>query len=251
MQETILLLIAGLVGGAINAIAGGGGIIMYPALLAAGLPPLLANTTSSLVIWPGSLSSAYGYRKQLRQVPRAYFWLLLPCFIGAAIGSVILFNTAASTFESLAPWLVLSAVLLLALQSRIHRWLSRQSKKRKMHWHTLPLICAAVFPLAIYGGYFGVGFGLMMLAFLGFTSLKNVYQMNGLKNLCSATMAIVATVYFAHHGLIVWTAGLTMVVGTTIGGYVGSSLSQKVSAHLIHDLTVIIGLIISAILILK
>lgn len=251
MQEIPLLFVTGLLGGAINAIAGGGGIIMYPALLAAGLAPLIANTTSSLVVWPGSLTSAYGYRKQLSRVPKAYFWLLLPCLTGSIIGSVILINTLPSTFEKLAPWLVLSAVILLALQSRIHKWLSSQSKKRKMHWHTLPIICIAVFPLAIYGGYFGVGFGLMMLAFLGFTALKNIYQMNGLKNLCGATMAIVATVYFAQHGLIAWTAGLTMVVGTSIGGLVGSSLSQKVSAHLVHDLTVAIGLIISLILIVN
>ncbi len=224
---------------------------MYPALLAAGLSPIIANTTSSLVVWPGSLTSAYGYRKQLRQVPRAYAWLLLPCFIGSVIGSFVLIHTPPLTFEKLAPWLVLSAVILLALQSRIHHWLSRQAKRRKMHWHTLPLICLVTFPLAIYGGYFGVGFGLMMLAFLGFTSLKNIYQMNGVKNLCGAIMAIVATVYFAHSGLIDWSAGLTMVCGTTVGGLLGARLSQKISAHLVHNLTVGIGLIISFILLVK
>lgn len=251
MQHILLLLITGLIGGAINAIAGGGGIIMYPALLAAGLPPLIANTTSSLVVFPGSLTSAIGYRKELKKVPRVYMWLLLPCFIGALIGSYILIHTPPSTFERLAPWLVLSAVLLLALQSRIHHWLSRQAKRRKMHWHTLPLICGLTFPLAIYGGYFGVGFGLMMLAFLGFTSLTNIYQMNGIKNLCSVTMSLVATIYFAHYGLINWPAGLVMAGGTTVGGLVGSKLSQKVSAHLVHNLTVAIGLIISIILLIK
>ncbi len=120
-----------------------------------------------------------------------------------------------------------------------------------MHWHTLPLICLATFPLAIYGGYFGVGFGLMMLAFLGFTSLSSVYQMNSVKNLCSAIMAMAATIYFAHYGLINWSSGLIMVCGTTIGGLLGSRLSQKVSAHLVHNLTVVIGLIISIILLVK
>ncbi len=251
MQHIILLLITGLIGGAINAIAGGGGIIMYPALLAVGLPPIIANTTSSLVVWPGSLTSAYGYRQELKKVPRSFLWLLAPCLIGSIIGSYVLIHTQAKTFEKLAPWLVLSAVVLLALQSRIHRWLTRQTKKRQMHWHTLPLICLATFPLAIYGGYFGVGFGLMMLAFLGFTSLKNIYQMNGVKNLCGAAMALVATIYFAHYGFINWPAGLTMVVGTAIGGLLGSQLSQKISAHLVHDLTVVIGLIISIILLVK
>ncbi len=251
MQHILLLLITGLLGGAINAIAGGGGIVMYPALLASGLTPIIANTTSSLVVWPGSLTSAYGYRKQLKKVPRVFAWLLLPCLIGSIIGSFILIHTPPATFEKLAPWLVLSAVVLLALQSRIHCWLSRQAKRRKMHWHTLPLICLVTFPLAIYGGYFGVGFGLMMLAFLGFTSLSNIYQMNAVKNLCGAAMSIVATIYFAHYGLINWPAGLTMVCGTTVGGLLGSQLSQKISAHLVHDLTVVIGLIISVFLLVK
>lgn len=251
MHHLLLLLVTGLLGGAINAIAGGGGIIMYPALLAAGLSPIIANATSSLVVWPGSITSAYGYRRQLKKVPRTYIWLVVPCLIGSLIGSFVLIHTPPTTFERLAPWLVLSAVMLLALQSQIHRWLSAQAKRRKMHWHTLPLICLTTFPLAIYGGYFGVGFGLMMLAFLGFTSLKNIYQMNGVKNLCGATMALVATIYFAHYGLINWSAGLTMVCGTAIGGLVGSHLSQKVSAHLVHDLTVGIGLIISIVLLIK
>ncbi len=224
---------------------------MYPVLLAVGLPPIIANTTSSLVVWPGSITSAYGYRKELKKVSRSFLWLLAPCLLGSIIGSYVLIHTQAKTFEKLAPGLVLSAVLLLALQSRIHKWLTRQTKKRQMHWHTLPLVCLATFPLAVYGGYFGVGFGLMMLAFLGFTSLKNIHQMNGVKNLCGVVMAIVATIYFAHYGLINWPAGLTMAAGTTVGGLAGSRLSQKVSAHLVHDLTVAMGLIISVILFIK
>lgn len=224
---------------------------MYPALLAVGLPPIIANTTSSLVVWPGALASAYGYRKELRKVPRNFLWLLLPCLIGPIVGSYALIHTQAKTFEKLAPWLVVSAVLLLALQSRIHKWLTLQTKKRKVHWHTLPLVCLATLPLAIYGGYFVVGFGLMMLAFLGFTSLKNIHQMNGVKNLCGAVMAIVATTYFAHYGHINWQAGLTMACGTIVGGLAGSKLSQKISAHLVHNLTVLIGLAISMVLLLK
>lgn len=251
MQTELLLFVAGLVGGAINAIAGGGGIILYPALLASGLSPLIANATSSLAVWPGNVASVYGYRKELKKVPRVYFWLAIPSFIGSVIGCYILVNTQAATFENLAPWLVLSAVILLALQSRIHRWLSKQTKRRKIHWHTMPLIYLAVFPLAIYGGFFGVGFGLMMLAVLGFSSLKNIHQMNGIKNVCGVTMAVVATIYFAEAGLISWYEGLIMASGNALGGYLSSRYAQKVSAHLVHDITVVIGLIISAVLLLK
>lgn len=251
MEQFILLVGAGILGGMINAVAGGGGIIMYPALLASGLPPIIANATASLVVWPGSLTSAYGYRKDLRKVPRGYLWLVIPCFIGSIIGSVILANTNPVTFEKLAPWLVLSAVLLLATQSRIHRWVTKQSKRRKIHWHTLPLIYLAVFPLAIYGGFFGVGFGLMMLAVLGFSTLKNVYQMNGVKNLCGVGMAVVSTVYLANKGLVDYGSGITMAAGTAIGGITGAKLAHKVSAHAVHDLTVVIGLVITIVLLVK
>lgn len=251
MEHFLLLLSAGIAGGMINAIAGGGGIIMYPALLASGLPPIIANATSSLVVWPGSLTSAYGYRKELRKVPRAYLWLALPCLVGSIIGSVILVNTEPHVFEQLAPWLVLSAVILLATQSRLHRWLSSQSKKRKIHWHALPIIYVAVFPLAVYGGFFGVGFGLMMLALLGFSTLQNVHQMNGVKNLCGVIMAVVATIYFTRAGLISYESGIIMAAGTAIGGTIGSCLAQKVSAHLVHNLIVLFGTIIVIILFMK
>lgn len=251
MHIDILLFLAGLAAGIINAVAGGGGIIIYPALLVSGLSPLIANATSSLVVWPGTLMSAYGYRDELKNVPRYYIWLALPALLGSIVGAVILTRIDSHSFERLAPWLVFSAVLLLALQSRIHRWLSKQTKRRKIHWHTMPLMCMTVFPLAIYGGFFGVGFGLMMLAVLGFSSLKNIHQMNGVKNLVSAVMAIVATVYFAHEGLIDWNSGLLVSIGTAIGGYTGARMSQKVSAHAVHDFTVVTGLIISLILIMN
>lgn len=251
MHDLLIFFLPGIVAGMINAIAGGGAIILYPVLLVSGLSPIVSNATASLVIWPGSLTSAFGFRRDLKKVPVIFFWLLVPCLIGAIIGCYILVHTAANTFEKLAPWLVLSAVILLALQSRIHRWFDQQTKKRKIHWHTMPLIFLLIFPLAIYGGFFGVGVGLMVLALLGFTHLKNIYQINGIKNLTSVTMALVATLYFAKVGLINWHAGLIMAAGNACGGYVGARLAQKVSAHVVHDLTVVVGLIISVVLIIK
>ena len=251
MEHFLLLITAGVLGGMINALAGGGGIIMYPALLASGLSPIIANATASLVVWPGSLTSAYGYRDELRKVPRNYLWLALPCLAGSIIGAVVLVNTDPGAFERLAPWLVLSAVLLLATQSRIHRWVTKQSKKRRIHWHSLPLILIASFPLAIYGGFFGVGFGLMMLALLGFSNLVNVHQMNGVKNLCGLVMAVVATIYFANKGLIDFSSGLTMAAGTAIGGFWGARSAHRLSTHTVHDLTVVIGLIIVIVLLVQ
>lgn len=251
MQHFLLLFIPGVAGGMVNAIAGGGGIILYPGLLAGGLNPLAANATASLVALSGATTSTYGSQKQLRRIPRIYLWLAVPCLVGSMIGAAILVHTESSTFEKLAPWLVLSAVVLLALQSRIHRWLETQKKRRKLHWRTMPLIYVAGFVLAVYGGFFGVGYGLMMLALLGFTTLKDIHQMNSVKNFCGAAMSIVATVYFAYAGLLDWHAGLIMSAGAALGGYAGVRLAQKISAHLVHDLTVAIGFIIAIVLLVK
>lgn len=251
MLQYITLVLVGFVGGIINAIAGGGAIIMFPALLAIGLPPIIANATSSLVVWPGSLTSAYGYRHDLRAVPRKFIWLALPAIAGAFIGAVILTHTKPATFEHLAPWLVLSAVLLLVLQSRIHKFVMAQSKKRKIHWHTFPLICLVTLPLAIYGGYFGAGFGLVVLALLGFSELKNIYQMNGVKNLTAAVMAITATIYFGRSGLINWQYGLTMATGTALGGFTGARLTKHVSTHAVHNITIALGFAIAIVLIVR
>ena len=243
MSIDILLFIAGLAGGAINAIAGGGGILMYPALLASGIPALTANATASLVVWPGALSSAYGYRKSVRQIPRYYFWMLVPSIIGCIIGAFVLIHTSSTTFERMSPWLVVFAVLLLAFQPFIRSKIEKRSH-HSLKRHPLRVVFVIgllTLPLSVYAGFFGVGYGIIMLAFLGFTNLKTIHQMNALKNLIGSVMAIIATVYFAHAGLIHWHQGLVMSAGTICGGLAGASLAQKVSSKKVHDLTVIIG----------
>src|SRR3989344_3045523 len=251
MDQFFLLISLGIVGGMINAIAGGGGIILYPGLLAAGLSPLAANATASMVALSGATTSTLGGSKQLKRIPKLYLWIAVPCLIGSVIGASFLVHTQPTTFEQLAPWLVLSAVILLALQSRIHRWLESQKQRRKLHWHTLPLIFTAGFGLAIYGGFFGVGYGLMMLAILGFTTLKDIHQMNIVKNFTGVAVSLVATIFFAEAGLLDWRAGMIMSIGAATGGYLGVHLSQKISSHLVHDLTVVIGVVITAVLLVK
>lgn len=251
MEQFLLLFTLGTLGGMINSIAGGGGIILYPGLLAAGLNPLIANATASLVAFAGAVTSTVSARQQLKRIPQIYLWLAIPCLVGSMIGAAILVSTEPTTFEKIAPWLVLSAVVLLALQSRIHRWLETQKKKRKLHWHTMPVIYAAGFGLAIYAGFFGVGYGLMMLALLGFTALKDIHQMNSVKNFAGVMVSLVATIYFAHAGLLDWHAGLIMSAGAALGGYIGVHLAQKISAHVVHDLTVAIGLVITIVLLVN
>jgi hypothetical protein len=220
-------------------------------LLTSGLSPVVASATASLNVLPGSAASAYGYHDHIRKIPRSYFWLILPCFIGSIGGNYLLIHTKPHIFAKLAPWFVLSAVALLAVQSRLHRWLTQQTKKRKIHWHTLPLLCLFALPISLYCGFFGVGYGIMMLALLGFTALTSIHQMNGLRNCCGVVMSAGSVMYLGHAGLLHWQSGLVMACGTTLGGYTGSRLSQQVSAHVVHDITIVIGLIISIVLLVK
>lgn len=242
MLKDVLLFLVGMLVGGMNAIAGGGMLIGFPVLLAVGMPALNANITANLVSLPGQLTSAYGYRKYLRKVSPQYLWLLLPCAIGAAVGALILRRTSSSSFQNIVPGLILFAVVLFAFQPLLHFHLHSHMRSRAKNNRTLALIALAIIPLSIYGGYFGVGFGFVMLAFLGFTSLHDVHKMNALKNLASATIALVSlAVLFSTH-LIDWHHGLAMASGNMIGGYVGATLALKISSHTVRIVVIAIGL---------
>ena len=243
MKDLILFLVGILVGG-MNSIAGGGMLIGFPVLLAAGLSPLAANITGNIVILPGQLSSAFGYRKYLRTLPRSYLLLAIPCAVGAAIGAVILRHTPSSSFQHLVPTLILLAILLFSFQPFLHAHIHRHLHgpvNHRQRLQPLLIIGVAMFPLAIYGGYFGAGFGFVMLALLGFTKLQDINQMNGLKNLMAVLIASVSIICLYSSGRIDWQHGLVMGAGNFIGGYVGSTSVQKVSSHSIRIIVILIG----------
>ena len=231
MLQDIILLITGLAVGAMNAIAGGGMLLGFPVMLATGISPIHANASAAVATLPGSLSSAFGYRKYLRQIPKQYLWLIVPCAIGATIGALILRRTPPGNFEEIVPALVLFAVLLFALQPLLHFHLHKHLHGKSKGDFTLLWISIGFLPTAIYGGYFGAGFGFIVLAFLGFTSLKDIHKMNALKNLAGATIATASIATLWNSGLIDWHHGLVMAVGSTIGGFCGAKLSQRVSTH--------------------
>ena len=251
MLTDILLLIVGIVVGVMNAIAGGGMLLGFPVLLAIGIPAFVANATSNIIILPGQLASAYGYRKYLQKVPPVYLWLIPPCAVGAGIGAYILRHTSSNSFEQLVPGLILFAVVLFAFQPLLHFHVHKQLNTKKIDNGPLLYIGLSLLPLAIYGGYFGAGFGFVMLAFLGFTKLHDVHKMNALKNLAASTMAVVSIgcLFSAH--LIDWRHGLVMAAGTTIGGYCGSRLAQRVPSHTIRVVVIAIGLITAVYLFLR
>lgn len=241
MTHDIILFAVGILVGAMNSIAGGGMLIGFPVLLALGMPPLHANITSNVVIMPGSLSSVYGYRKYIRKISRRYLLLLIPCIIGAAIGATILRNTSGDDFQKIVPALVAAAVVLFAFQPLLHFHLHRHIHGKQKGWAPLLMIAVALIPVAIYGGYFGAGFGFIMLAFLGFTKLHEIHRMNGLKNLASTCIALTSLICLYSTGLIDWRLGLVMAAGSMVGGYYGSVLAQKIPSHVVRIIVIITG----------
>jgi uncharacterized protein len=242
MLQALILFLVGIIIGSVNAIAGGGMLLGFPVLLATGLSPLVANITSNIVVLPGLLTSAYGYRKYLRRVPRRYAVLLVPCFIGSAAGAIILRLTPSSKFQELVPGLVLFAVILFAFQPLLHFRLRRHMHSKAKRPKSLLPMCLALLPMMIYGGYFGPGFGFMMLAFLGFTKLHEIHQMNALKNVAGSVIAIASIACLFSTHLINWRYGLIMGAGNLGGGYLGVRLTERVSSHALRIVVVIIGL---------
>lgn len=246
--QSLALLSVGLIAGLVNSVAGGGALLIYPLLLSMGISPIHANTTTTLAIWPGGLSSAYGYRKHLARMPGHYFWLLVPCLLGGLFGALILTRTSNSTFESVVPWFILVAVSLIALQPIMHTRIYTkkiQRFERKYHLPILGITYLLIFMLAVYGGYFGAGFGIIMLAFLGLTRLKDIEQMNGLKNLTGVVINAVASFYFTMQGLIEWHAIPILLSGCVVGGWLGATYSSKLPAGLIRKIIIVIGLMLA------
>jgi uncharacterized membrane protein YfcA len=249
-----LLLFVGFLAGITNSIAGGGQFFIYPLLLSLGVPPVNANATGSIIVWPGQVSSAFGYRKSLAKLPKRFYFLLLPCIFGGILGAVLLGRTSNQHFKYIVPWFILLAAVLLSLQPRLNNWLAKKEQKRWNSRHRnllFVLIFISLLIVSIYGGYFGAGFGIMMLAFLGLSGLNNLQQMNGMKNLTGIVINGIAIIYFVHKGLINWQAVPLIVIGTTAGGLLGSTYSQKMPTKFVHNLMVFIALTVAAYLFYK
>lgn len=241
MTELALFLV-GIVVGIMNAVAGGGMLLGFPALLAAGLPPISATMTSNVVIIPGQLSSAWAYRHFLQKLHRRYLILLIPCIAGGAVGALILRNTSSARFQEIVPALIFFAVALFAVQPLLHFHLRRHIAAGSRSLLPLILISLAILPVAAYGGYFGPGFGFIMLAFLSFAKLHDAHQMNGLKNLAGASIAGMALLCLFTTGQINWALGLAMAAGNTLGGALGAHASQRLSSHAVRIVVIAIGL---------
>jgi uncharacterized membrane protein YfcA len=243
---------AGTIAGAINSIAGGGTLISFPALVWLGRDPVIANATNTVAIWPGSLAGAIGFRKELGTVPRWLLLLILPAMLGGAVGAYLLMRTPSATFQRIVPFLILGATVLLAAQEMITRHFKiagRAHENPTRGW--VVFVFLFQFVVGIYGGYFGAGIGILVLAALGLIGLTDLHQMNGLKNVLAIGANGVAAIYFVLAGAVVWRDAIIMAAGTMLGGYIGARIARRLGRNFVRAFVVVIGLVMSVAMFLK
>jgi uncharacterized membrane protein YfcA len=239
-NHAIFLFIAGILGGVQNAIAGGGSFVAFPTLLFIGVPPIPANATTTLALWTGAAASGGAYRSHLDVPRRVLLPLLLTSLIGGIGGAVLLLRTPPNTFMRVLPWLMLGATLLFMFGKHLAG--SRVSSVG--HNATVSAIVgASIFELgvAVYGGYFGGGIGIVNLAMLAAVGMTNIHAMNALKTILGITINGVATLVFVVKGAIYWPQAIVMTAGALLGGYFGAHYAQKLPQRWIRRFVVLVG----------
>lgn len=234
--------LAGLLAAAVNAFAGGGSLISFPALVLVGLPPLQANATNAVALWPGSLGGALGFRESLPRVRPVLWRLLPPTLVGALAGSVLLVVTPPQAFRAAVPWLILAATALLALQPSVRRWAERTGHGR--HPATGAVLQLLI---SVYGGYFGAGMGIMMLAAMVLFMDADMHEMNAVKNWLAVVINFAAMAVFVGRGLVAMAPACAMLVGSVLGGYGAARASQRVPAEALRAAVVVYGVVMTAV----
>jgi uncharacterized membrane protein YfcA len=238
---------AALVAGAINSVAGGGSLLSFPALVAFGQPAVIANATNTAVVWPGTLSSAFAYRTDFPQERGLVVPLMASSILGGLLGAAILVGTPPALFQKLTPFLVLFATCLFAARGLFARLLKRNLELRGgSGWWARIAGFAFQFAVATYGGYFGAGAGMLMLASFGLMGVTDIHRMNALKTALAALLNGIALVYFAWAGLVVWPLALGMGACAVAGGYGGARLAKRVDQRIVQNVIVVLGLGASA-----
>jgi uncharacterized membrane protein YfcA len=247
----LLLFLAAAGGGAINSVAGGGSFVSFPALLFAGVDPKLANATNTVVLWPAGLASVTAYRSEARieweRDPTAVVALTVASLLGGIAGGLLLLYTKTSTFVMLIPWLMLLASLLFTFGGRFARSFTGSSGSRM----TLMGICCTRLFTATYGGYFGGGLGILMLAELSVLGMTNIHAMNALKTYYGVIINGAAVVLFLWAGMVDARLGLVMVGGSIFGGYAGAALARRISPQKVRSLVLIVAWSMTAYFFLK
>ena len=246
-ETAALLAGAGLLAGGVNALAGGGSLISFPALLAAGYPPVTANVTNTVALFPGYAGSVAGGRPELKGQRERAGSLVVVSVVGAALGSVLLLTTPGEVFRAVVPFLILLACGLLLLQPRLAARVQRGDSPAH---GGLPLQ-AGVLLAAVYGAYFGAGLGVLLLGLLGVFLVDRLAVVNALKNVVSVVVNAVAVVAFGIFGPVAWEAVLVVALASLTGGYLGGRLAGRVPGRLLRGAVVLYGVVVSVLLLVR
>lgn len=242
---------AAFLAGGINSVAGGGTLITFPVLLGLGLPAIAANATSTLAIWPGSLGSMWGFRRELRQVPRPMFLLILPSMLGGLAGAILLKHTPNAVFAHMVPFLILFATLLFAVQAPIQRRLGARTHTGRRGPVWIAGAALAQLAVGVYGGYFGAGMSIMMLTTLAFMGMDDILQMNGMTSLLSLFTNGVAAILFAAAHMVVWPYVFAMMGAALFGGWTAAGVARRIGKTRVRRFVIVVGFTIAVVLFVR
>ena len=243
MWDALVLLVAGLLGGIVNSIAGGGSFITFPALLFAGVPPVSANATNTFASFFGYLSGAYAFRRDIAAHRGELVRLVVVSLAGGVAGAWLLLQTSDALFREAIPWLLLFAMLLFVFGNRLNAGLRRLARGHRhaslVGSSALLLLLLAV---CIYGGFFNAGLGIVILSYLSLAGYTDIHAMNGLKLLVSSAVSLVAIVLFIVNGVLAWYEGSAVLLGTLVGGYVAAHASRRLPQQWVRVFVIVAGL---------
>ena len=245
--QAIALFFAAILGGTLNAVAGGGSFITFPTLIFTGVPPIQANATSTVALWPGSVASVGAYRSVMTVKRGQLLALSIASLVGGVLGAELLLHTSQITFLQLVPFLLLGATLLFTFGGT----LTPKLRKGPGSGNSTPTRRGTVgltilqFIIAVYGGFFGGGIGILMLALYSIVGMENIHEMNGLKALMASCINGIAVLTFIVAGAIFWPQALVMVAGAIVGGYGGASVARKLDPKLVRRFVIVVGFVTS------
>ena len=240
-----LVFAAAFAAGSINSVAGGGTLITFPTLLWLGVSSKLANGTSTVALWPGSLAGVWGFRRELAEADPRLVSLVLPSLVGGTAGAVLLVLTPTEVFDRLIPFLILFATFLFMAQEPIQRRFNlAQAHEARSHWLSWTMVFQLM--VGVYGGYFGAGIGILMLAALSLMGHTDIYQMNGIKNMLATCINGIAAALFIYNGLVLWQDALVMMGGAILGGIGGAGLARRAGRTAVRRTVIVVGFAMAA-----
>ena len=246
--QALALFIAAMLGGALNSVAGGGSFITLPTLIFTGVPSKIANATSTVALWPASVASVGAYRKELAKQNRILLLVLgITSLVGGLLGALLLLGTSQNTFVQLLPYLLLLATVLFAVSGPITTRLRARAAARstkqtnQVSWRTLTIIALLQLVIATYGGYFGGGIGILMLATLGLMGMENIHEMNAVKTVLQTAINGVAVIAFIIAGAVVWLQAIIMIAGGIVGGFTAASFARRLDPRIVRGFVILVG----------